>query len=129
MAARNSLLKYLKVNVKPVLPFQNPRAEAGGLSHLIRRRFSDETKGPFLDKSEVTDRVLCVVKNFEKVDPSKVTLNAHLQNDLGLDSMDCVEIGMALEEEFGVVIPDNEADKISSISLAVDFFASHPQAK
>lgn len=36
---------------------------------------------------------------------------------------------MALEEEFGFEIPDNEADKISSISLAVDFIASHPQAK
>lgn len=36
---------------------------------------------------------------------------------------------MALEEEFGFEIPDNEADKINSINLAVDFIASHPQAK
>lgn len=36
---------------------------------------------------------------------------------------------MALEEEFGFEIPDNEADKINSISLAVDFIASHPKAK
>lgn len=36
---------------------------------------------------------------------------------------------MALEEEFGFEIPDNEADKINSIRLAVDFIASHPQAK
>ncbi|GFQ08630.1 acyl carrier protein 2 mitochondrial [Phtheirospermum japonicum] len=129
MAARNALLKYLRVNVKPVLPLQNPRAGAGGLSQLIRRHFSDETKGSFLDKSEVTDRVLCVVKNFQKVDPSKVTPNAHFQSDLGLDSLDSVEIVMALEEEFGFEIPDNEADKISSINLAVDFIASHPQAK
>ncbi|GFP86324.1 acyl carrier protein 2 mitochondrial [Phtheirospermum japonicum] len=73
MAARNALLKYLRVNVKPVLPLQNPRAGVGGLSQLIRRHFSDEAKGSFLDKSEVTDRVLCVVKNFQKVDPSKVS--------------------------------------------------------
>lgn len=59
----------------------------------------------------------------------QVTLNAHFQNDLGLDSLDTVEIVMALEEEFGFEIPDNEADKISSIKLAVDFIASHPQAK
>ncbi|KAK6136229.1 hypothetical protein DH2020_010700 [Rehmannia glutinosa] len=129
MAARNALLKYLRVNVNHVLPIQNPRAGVGGLSQLFRRHFSDEAKGSFLDKSEVTDRVLCVVKNFQKVDSSKVTPNAHFQNDLKLDSLDTVEIVMALEEEFGFEIPDNEADKISSINLAVDFIASHPQAK
>ncbi|GFP90131.1 acyl carrier protein 2 mitochondrial [Phtheirospermum japonicum] len=41
---------------------------------LIRRQFSDEAKGSFLNKSEVTDRVLCVVRNFQKVDPSKMLL-------------------------------------------------------
>ncbi|PHT80646.1 Acyl carrier protein [Capsicum annuum] len=60
---------------------------------------------------------------------SLVAPNAHFQNDLGLDSLDTVEIVMALEEEFGFEIPDNEADKINSINLAVDFIASHPQAK
>lgn len=59
----------------------------------------------------------------------QVTPNAHFQNDLGLDSLDAVEVVMALEEEFGFEIPDNEADKINSINLAVDFIASHPQAK
>lgn len=59
----------------------------------------------------------------------QVTPTAHFQNDLGLDSLDSVEIVMALEEEFGFEIPDNEADKINSIKLAVDFIASHPQAK
>ncbi|KOM37001.1 hypothetical protein LR48_Vigan03g038200 [Vigna angularis] len=58
-----------------------------------------------------------------------VTPNAHFHNDLGLDSLDAVEIVMALEEEFGFEIPDNEADKINSIKHAVDFIASHPQAK
>ncbi|KAI3459120.1 hypothetical protein Pfo_015783 [Paulownia fortunei] len=129
MAARNALLKYLRVNVNTVLQLHNPRASAGGLSQLFRRHFSDEARGSFLDKSEVTDRVLCVVKNFQKVDPSKVTPNAHFQNDLGLDSLDTVEIVMALEEEFSFEIPDSEADKINSINLAVDFIASHPQAK
>ncbi|XP_004304822.1 PREDICTED: acyl carrier protein 2, mitochondrial-like [Fragaria vesca subsp. vesca] len=58
-----------------------------------------------------------------------VTPDAHFQKDLGLDSLDAVEIVMALEEEFGFEIPDNEADKINSIGLAVDFISSHPQAK
>ncbi|KAJ6831469.1 putative acyl carrier protein 2, mitochondrial [Iris pallida] len=128
-AARSVLLKHLRV------PAAIPTSPAAGVSlgrHalLLRRWFSsEEVKGSFLDKSEVADRVITVVKNFQKVDPSKVTPTAHFQNDLGLDSLDTVEIVMALEEEFGFEIPDNEADKINSISLAVDFIASHPQAK
>ncbi|XP_044498501.1 acyl carrier protein 2, mitochondrial-like [Mangifera indica] len=128
MAARGALLKYLRVNVSTL-----PRTTATNLFSLsfnaIHRRFSEEVRGSFLDKSEVTDRVISVVKNFQKVDPSKVTPNAHFQNDLGLDSLDTVEVVMALEEEFGFEIPDSEADKINCINLAVDFISSHPQAK
>ncbi|KAG8380330.1 hypothetical protein BUALT_Bualt06G0004400 [Buddleja alternifolia] len=129
MAARNALLKHLRVHVNRAPPHHDRSACAGGLSQLIRRHFSYEARGSFLEKSEVTDRVLSVVKNFQKLDPSKVSPNAHFQKDLGLDSLDTVEIVMALEEEFGFEIPDNEADKINSINLAVDFIASHPQAK
>ncbi|KAM7278614.1 hypothetical protein ACFE04_005748 [Oxalis oulophora] len=131
MAARGGiLLKYLRVNVNPV-PLLNPNSGVGGGGggFTLFRRFSEEVRGTFLDKSEVADRVISVVKKFEKVDPSKVTPNASFQNDLGLDSLDAVEVVMALEEEFGFEIPDNEADKINSIKLAVDFIASHPQAK
>ncbi len=46
----------------------------------------------FLDKKEVTERVIQVLKNFEKVDPAKVTPTAHFVNDLGLDSLDAVEV-------------------------------------
>ncbi|KAK8951466.1 hypothetical protein KSP39_PZI004164 [Platanthera zijinensis] len=58
-----------------------------------------------------------------------VSRKANFHSDLGLDSLDTVEVVMALEEEFSLEIPDNEADKISSIDLAVDFISSHPQAK
>ncbi|KAB5512370.1 hypothetical protein DKX38_029398 [Salix brachista] len=142
MAARGgALLKYLRVKVQTMPTTRNPNNNGVvGLSfNSIRRRFSEEVRGTFLDKSEVTDRVVNVVKNFQKVDPSKgcdwklkvkwVTPNAHFQNDLGLDSLDSVEMVMALEEEFQFEIPDNEADKINSISLAIDFISSHPQAK
>ncbi|KAK9919222.1 hypothetical protein M0R45_027832 [Rubus argutus] len=129
MAARSVMLKYLRV---PVVQAVQPNPSSTFLSsfNAIRRRFySEEVRGTFLDKSEVTDRIINVVKNFQKVDPSKVSPDAHFQKDLGLDSLDAVEIVMALEEEFGFEIPDNEADKINSIGLAVDFISSHPQAK
>ncbi|CAF2187476.1 BnaA07g25220D [Brassica napus] len=120
MAARNALLRYLRVSVNP--------SPALPSSFALLRRFSEEVRGSFLDKSDVTDRVISVVKNFQRVDPSKVTPKAHFINDLGLDSLDNVEVVMALEEEFGFEIPDNDADKIQSVDLAVDFIASHPQA-
>ncbi|KAL6619339.1 hypothetical protein ACP70R_034478 [Stipagrostis hirtigluma subsp. patula] len=124
-AARTALLTHLRV------PVASPAAAAGTVPAFRRLLSSttEETKGSFLDKGEVADRVVSVVKNFQKVEPAKVTPNAHFQKDLGLDSLDTVEIVMAFEEEFGFEIPDNEAEKIDSIKTAVDFIASHPQAK
>ena len=82
----------------------------------------------YLDKAQVTDRVVTVVKNFNKVDPAKVT-NASFGADLGLDSLDTVEVVMAMEEEFAVEIPDAEADKITSVAEAVEYLSSNPDAK
>jgi len=77
----------------------------------------------------VTDRVVSVVKNFNKVDPAKVGPNASFGADLGLDSLDTVEVVMAMEEEFAVEIPDAEADKITSVAEAVEYLAANPDAK
>lgn len=83
----------------------------------------------FLDRGEVTERVVAVLKNFPRVDPAKVTPTAHFVDDFGLDSLDAVEICMALEEEFCITIPDEEAEKILSAEDAIHFIATHPQAK
>jgi NADH dehydrogenase (ubiquinone) 1 alpha/beta subcomplex 1 len=58
-----------------------------------------------------------------------VTPTASFQKDLGLDSLDTVEVVMAFEEEFAVEIPDSEADKILSTADAINYIAAHPQAK
>ena len=73
--------------------------------------------------------MLGCLKNFQKVDPTKVTEKSHFMNDLGLDSLDTVEVVMAFEDEFAIEIPDNEADKILSVADAVEYIANHPQAK
>lgn len=58
-----------------------------------------------------------------------MTPNASFDKDLGLDSLDAVEVVMAMEEEFAVEIPDAEADRISTTAEAIEYIASHPQAK
>lgn len=83
----------------------------------------------FLDATEVTDRIVTVVKNFDKVDPAKVTPAAKFIDDLGLDSLDSVEVVMAIEDEFAIEIPDAEADKILSIEDATEYISGHPMAK
>ena len=63
------------------------------------------------------------------MNPSKVTATARFKEDLDLDSLDGVEVVMAIEEEFNLEIPDSEADKILSIPDAVAYVSKHPHAK
>ncbi|XP_046403539.1 acyl carrier protein, mitochondrial [Ischnura elegans] len=60
----------------------------------------------------IRDRVLLVLKLYDKIDPNKLTLDSHFMNDLGLDSLDHVEVIMAIEDEFGFEIPDTDAEKL-----------------
>jgi len=69
-----------------------------------------------------------VVKNYDKVDEALVTPESAFK-DLSLDSLDVVELVMAIEEEFAIEIPDAEADKIMTVKEAVDYITAHPQAK
>ncbi|MCJ1378030.1 Acyl carrier protein, mitochondrial [Xylographa soralifera] len=70
-----------------------------------------------------------LLKNFDKVsDASKLSNTSHFSNDLGLDSLDTVEVVMAIEEEFSIEIPDKEADAIHSIDKAVDYILAQPDA-
>jgi len=62
------------------------------------------------------------------VDPAEVVTGASFINDLGADSLDTVELVMAFEEEFGIEIPDEEAEKIQSVGQAVEYITAH-QAK
>ncbi|MCJ1399297.1 Acyl carrier protein, mitochondrial [Xylographa trunciseda] len=83
-----------------------------------------------LSKGEVEGRIMDLLKNFDKVsDASKLSTTSHFSNDLGLDSLDTVEVVMAIEEEFSIEIPDKEADAIHSIDKAVDYILAQPDGE
>jgi len=71
--------------------------------------------------SDIEARVKSVVVEQLGVDESEVTNAASFVDDLGADSLDTVELVMALEEEFGTEIPDEEAEKITTVQLAIDY--------
>eukprot|EP00112_Aurelia_sp_Birch-Aquarium-sp1_P012066 Seg2533.3 transcript_id=Seg2533.3/GoldUCD/mRNA.D3Y31 product="Acyl carrier protein mitochondrial" protein_id=Seg2533.3/GoldUCD/D3Y31 len=75
---------------------------------------------PIKSVEELREETLNVLKLFDKVDPTKVTPEAHFINDLGLDSLDVVEVVMAFEDEFGCEISDEEAEKIFTVNDGVE---------
>ncbi|MCK5331228.1 MAG: acyl carrier protein [Candidatus Marinimicrobia bacterium] len=58
------------------------------------------------------------------IEEEKITREAHFVDDLGADSLDTVELIMQLEEEFGIEIPDEDAENITTVGAAVDFIES-----
>jgi acyl carrier protein len=75
--------------------------------------------------SETSDRVKKIVVEHLGVEAEKVTEEASFIDDLGADSLDIVELVMAFEEEFGVEIPDDAAEKISTVKDAIDYIEAN----
>ena len=71
--------------------------------------------------SDVAERVKKIVVEHLGVDAEKVKAEASFIDDLGADSLDTVELVMAFEEAFGVEIPDDAAEKITTVKDAIDY--------
>ena len=78
--------------------------------------------------SETAERVKKIVVEHLGVEAEKVTEEASFIDDLGADSLDIVELVMAFEEEFGVEIPDDAAEKITTVKQAIDYATAHVKA-
>jgi acyl carrier protein len=73
----------------------------------------------------VEQRVIKIVVEQLGVNEGDVKLESSFVDDLGADSLDTVELVMALEEEFECEIPDEEAEKITTVKLAIDYINAH----
>ena len=76
---------------------------------------------------EVASRVKAIIADKLGVEESEVTAEASFTNDLGADSLDTVEMIMEFEKEFGVSIPDDQAEKISTVGDAIKFIEDNKQ--
>jgi acyl carrier protein len=74
------------------------------------------------------DRVKEIIAKELEVDIKQLTGEAKFIEDLGADSLDIVELVMALEEEFGIDIPDEDADKLKTVGDAMNYLKSHVTA-
>lgn len=78
-----------------------------------------------MTQKEIQDKVVDVIVDKLNVEPSAVTMDANFRTDLSADSLDTVEIIMALESEFDITIPDEEAQKIETVGQAISYVESH----
>ena len=75
--------------------------------------------------SEIASRVKAIIVDKLDVEESEVTETASFTNDLGADSLDTVELIMEFEKEFGISIPDDQAEKIGTVQDAVAYIEEH----
>jgi len=75
--------------------------------------------------ASVEERVKKIIAEQLGVNEGEITNESSFVDDLGADSLDTVELVMALEEEFGTEIPDDEAEKITTVQQAIEYIQSH----
>jgi len=82
-----------------------------------------------MNKDEILKKVKEITSEQLGVDDSQITPEAKFIDDLGADSLDTVELMMALEEEFNLEIPDEEAEKLITVEKVVDYIDAHLMKK
>ena len=75
--------------------------------------------------SEIAERVKDIIADKLSVEKSEVTNDASFTNDLGADSLDTVELIMEFEKEFGISIPDDQAEKIGTVGNAIAYIEAN----
>lgn len=79
-------------------------------------------------RENIAERVKAIIVEKLGVEDSEITPEAHFTNDLGADSLDTVELIMEFEKEFGISIPDEHAETISTVGSAISYLESNVPA-
>ncbi|XP_021902393.1 acyl carrier protein 3, mitochondrial [Carica papaya] len=121
---RNFILHHVRLrgSSQPIFLIQGGNMLKGGLSQLICTSTSTS-------HDQIMDRVIKLVKKFDKIDSHKVTETADFKKDLSLDSLDRVELVMAFEEEFSIEIPEEKADKLTCCADVARYIVSTTESK
>ncbi|XP_053598775.1 acyl carrier protein, mitochondrial isoform X2 [Microplitis demolitor] len=132
--ARNSSFKKLsnfvcgkRIGAIAVTRAQRFHVKANGSKFITPiysqvRNYSDGMKKK-IPIEEIEKRVLKICTDYDKITADKLTLDSHFMNDLGLDSLDHVEVIMAIEDDFGFEIPDMDAEKLMKPGDIVRYIA------
>ncbi|OWM83314.1 hypothetical protein CDL15_Pgr012795 [Punica granatum] len=117
-AIRNAISRHvnLRASVSRCIIAENLH----GLNRLNQMLCTSTAHSP----DQIMDRVVGLVKKFDKIEASKVSERANFQKDLSLDSLDKVELVMAFEQEFSIEIPEEEADKLTCCADVARYIAS-----
>lgn len=78
-----------------------------------------------MDREELLKKIKSIIADKLSISEDQVTEEASFIDDLGADSLDTVELVMALEDEFGMDIPDEEAEKLTTVGKALDYVLAH----
>jgi acyl carrier protein len=82
---------------------------------------ANRTKGDKMNRKEIKEKVMEIIVSQLNVSDDEVTESASFIDDLGADSLDTVELVMQFEEEFDIEIPDEDAEKLTTVGKAIDY--------
>ncbi|KAJ2488272.1 mitochondrial acyl carrier protein [Coemansia sp. RSA 2050] len=118
-------LASLRIASARVLATRSLAVRKTAVPSIAFRWYSDSSG---LTRKDIESRIFQLLQDFDKVNQDKLSPVADFSKDLGLDSLDTVEVVMAIEEEFSVEIPDDEADKITTVKGAIDYISARDDA-